>query len=240
MSENPHLPQSPLNPLPPVVWALVLPMVLLEAVLQLADAGLIGGAGGVGWRMEVLGRMVFLPDQLVWMWESQRFPIQELVRILTYSFVHVSLMHAAFVVVFTLALGKFVGEIFHPLALVVLFIGSAVLAALVYTVLASQFAMLRAPQGQLVPLVGGYPGAFGLIGAFTFVLWVRLGQQGGESWRAFSLIGLMMLVRLLFGIFFGTSPDWVADLSGFAAGFLLSFVLVPGGPAKLIAYLRSR
>jgi membrane associated rhomboid family serine protease len=240
MSDNPHLPQSPLNPLPPVVWALVLPMVLLEAILELADAGLIGGAGGVGWRMEVLSRMVFLPDQLMWMWDSQRFPLQELVRILTYSFVHLSLMHAAFVVVFTLALGKFVGEIFHPFALVALFLGSAVIAALVYTLMAGQFSFLRAGQGQMVPLVGGYPGAFGLIGAFTFVLWVRLGQQGGESWRAFNLIGLMMLVRLFFGIFFGTSPDWVADIAGFAAGFLLSFVLVPGGPGKLIAYLRAR
>ena len=240
MSDNPHLPQSPLNPLPPVVWALVLPMVFLEAVLQAADAGLVGGAQGVGWRMEVLSRMVFLPDQLVFMWESQRFPLQELVRILTYSFVHVSLTHAAFVVVFTLALGKFVGEIFHPLALVALFIGSAVIAALVYTFFVVQIPALRAGQGQMVPLVGGYSGAFGLIGAFTFILWVRLGSSGGESWRAFSLIGLMMLVRLLFGIFFGVSPDWVADLAGFAAGFLLSFVLVPGGPGKLIAYLRSR
>src|SRR5690606_26779556 len=117
--------------------------------------------------------------------------------------VHLSLTHAAFVVVFTLALGKFVGEIFHPVAFVALFLGSAILAALVYTLCVVQFPVLRAGQGQMVPLVGGYAGAFGLIGAFTFVLWVRLGASGGEGWRAFSLIGLMMLVRLLFGVFFG-------------------------------------
>lgn len=229
MSTNPHLPQSPLNPLPPVVWALVVPMILLECLFQLSGRGLIGGAGGIGWRLQALERMVFAPEQFAWMWQTRQFPPTELARILIYPFAHLSFTHTAFVVVFVLALGKFVGELFKPLALVALFFGSSIIAALVYTAL-----------GQTAPLVGGYAGAFGLIGAFSFVLWVRLRRQGEEGWQAFTLIGMMMVVRLVFGIFFGTGPDWIADIAGFCAGFLLSFVLIPGGPKRLLSLLRAR
>lgn len=229
MARNQHLPQSPLNPLPPVVWAIALPMIVLECILQLADRGLIGGAQGVGWRMMVVARMAFSPDQFMWMLQTGNFPPVELARLLTYSFVHVSFSHAAFVVVFVLALGKFVGELFRPVALAILYLGSAVGAAVIYALL-----------GQSVPLVGGYSGAFGLIGAFSFVLWVRLGEQGEPQWRAFGMIGMLMGMRLIFGLFFGSSPDWIADLAGFAVGFALSFVLVPGGPKRLLEHLRER
>jgi len=229
MQDRPYGTEPPLNPLPPVVWALALPMIVLEAVLQLADQGLIGGAGGVGWRMTVRSRMAFAPEQLVWMWDTGRLLPAELSRLLAYPFVHVGFAHAAFVVVFVLALGKFVGEVFRPLALALLFLGSSVGAALIYTA-----------TGQVAPLVGGYPGAFGLIGAFSFILWLRLGATGGSGWRAFSLIGMLMAVRLVFGLLFGSDPSWIADLAGFAMGFALSFLLVPGGPGRLIAHLRKR
>lgn len=229
MDDRPYGTESPLNPLPPVVWALTLPMIVLEAVLQLADAGLLGGAEGIGWRITVLNRMAFSPDLLSWMWETGRFIPAEVARLFAYAFVHVGFMHAAFAIVFVLALGKFCAEVFRPAAIAAIFLASSAGAALIYTAL-----------GQVVPLVGGYPGAFGLIGAFTFVLWLRLGATGGPTWRAFSLIGMLMLVRLIFGIFFGVGPDWIADLAGFAVGFALSFLLVPGGPKRLMARLRER
>jgi membrane associated rhomboid family serine protease len=229
MQDRPYGTEPPLNPLPPVIWALALPMIVLECLLQLADQGLIGGAAGVGWRMTVLSRMAFSPEQLIWMWDTGRFLPQELARMVAYPFAHVGFTHAAFVVVFVLALGKFVSEVFRPVALALLFLGSSVGAALVYTA-----------TGQVAALAGGYPGAFGLIGAFTFILWLRLGATGGASWRAFSLIGMLMLVRLVFGLLFGSDPSWIADLAGFAVGFGLSFVLVPGGPGRLIAHLRDR
>lgn len=240
MSQRPDHMEPPLNPLPPVVWALALPMIVLEAVLQLAEAGLIGGQNGVGWRLTVLSRMAFVPDQLAWMIETRQFPMADLSRLLAYSFAHVSLTHAAFVVVFVLALGKFVSEVFRPWAVAVLFLGSAIGAAVLYTLILSVVPGLRLNTGQMLPLVGGYPAAFGMIGAFTFVLWLRLGVTGGPSWRAFTLIGMMMAVRLLFGILFGGGPDWVADLAGFGVGFGLSFLVVPGGPARLLAHLRQR
>jgi len=229
MDDRPYGTEPPLNPLPPVVWALALPMIVLEGLLQLADAGLAGGAEGIGWRITVVNRMAFSPELMGWMWETGRWMPAELARLVAFAFVHVSLMHAAFAVVFVLALGKFCAEVFRPAAIAAIFLGSSAGAALIYT-----------GFGQVVPLVGGYPGAFGLIGAFTFLLWLRLGAGGGASWRAFSLIGMLMLVRLIFGIFFGVGPDWIADLAGFAVGFGLSFLLVPGRPKRLMARLRER
>lgn len=240
MRDERSLTEPPLNPLPPVVWALALPMIVLECILQLADRGVLGGAQGVGWRMTLLSRMVFVPEQLAWMWDTRQVAPAEAARLLSYAFVHLGFTHAAFVVVFVLALGKFVGEVFRPLPLALLFLGSTIGAAVVYALVVLQVPALRADGGRALPLVGGYPGAFGLIGAFTFILWLRLGAVGAPTWRAFSLIGMMLAVRLIFGLLFGGGPDWVADLAGFGIGFALSFVLIPGGPARLLAHLRER
>ena len=45
---------APINPLPPVVWLLVLPMIGVELVLSLAEAGMIGGRAAIGWRVAAL------------------------------------------------------------------------------------------------------------------------------------------------------------------------------------------
>ena len=50
----------------------------------------------------------------------------------------------------------------------------------------------------------------------------------------FKAIGL----GIVFGILFGGSRDWIADLSGFVFGFGLSFVVSPGGFARLREKLR--
>jgi len=89
-----------------------------------------------------------------------------------------------------------------------------------------------------VPLFGAYPGTYGLIGAFTFLLWVKLADVGANTMRAFTFIGFLLAVQLVFGILFGAGNDWIADVAGFVAGFLLSFVVSPGGWARVMAKLR--
>ena len=42
------------------------------------------------------------------------------------------------------------------------------------------------------PLVGGYPAVYGLLGAFTFLLWARLGEEHANQFRAFTLIGFLL------------------------------------------------
>ena len=59
--------------------------------------------------------------------------------------------------------------------------------------------------------------------------------------RAFSLIGALLGFQLLFAILFQSADTaWIAEIAGFAIGFLLSFVLVPGGLARVVAHLRQR
>ncbi|NUB45082.1 rhomboid family intramembrane serine protease [Fertoebacter nigrum] len=225
-----NLTAPPLNPLPPVVWALALPMIAMELVLSLGGAGLAGGPGAVGWRLDAVQRFAFSPELMRAMIEAGQYPWQGVMRLFTYPFVHAAFTHALFAVVILLALGKMVGEIFRWWAVLVVFFGAGLAGAAAYTFLPFIDA----------PLFGGYPPVYGLIGAFTFLLWVNLAAKGANQFRAFTMIGFLMGIQLLFGLLFGGGWDWVADISGFAAGFLLSFVVSPGGWARVKQKIRQR
>ncbi|MBN2906642.1 MAG: rhomboid family intramembrane serine protease [Rhodobacteraceae bacterium] len=228
MTPNPNAP--PINPLPMVVWILVLPVIAVEVVLSLGTRGLIGGPSAVGWRMAAFQDYAFSGQVFDWMLATGRFPPEHMLRFVTYPFIHASVTHAVFVVVFILALGKMVGEVFRAWAVVLIFFGSAFVGAVAYGLL------LDDP----VPLIGGYPAVYGLIGAFTFLMWVNLAGTGTSQYRAFTLIGMLLAIQLLFGVLFGGGKDWVADVAGFVTGFALSFLVSPGGWGKVRARLRHR
>lgn len=221
---------APLNPLPAIVWILALPLIAMEVVLNLSAAGLVGGATGVGWRLEAIQRFAFSPDYMRQMIATGYYPPDQMMRLFTYPLVHLTFTHALFVIVFLLALGKMVGEVFRPWAVLIIFFGAGLAGAMAYTALP----MIHRP------LIGGYPPVYGLIGAFTFLLWTRLAGSGNGQYRAFTLIGFLMGIQLLFGLLFGGGWDWVAELAGFFAGFFLSFLVSPGGWAKLRARIRER
>jgi len=225
-----NLNAAPLNPLPPVIWALTLPMLAMEIVVSLGAQGLAGGAQAVGWRLDAVQRFAFSPELMRAMLDQGQFPWQGLIRLVSYPFVHGSFTHALFVIVILLAMGKMVGEVFRWWAVLVVFFGASLAGAAGYTLLP----FIEAP------LIGGYPPVYGLIGAFTFLLWVNLAAVGANKYRAFTLIGFLLGFQLLFNVFFGGGWDWVADLSGFAAGFVLSFLVSPGGWARVTAKLRQR
>jgi membrane associated rhomboid family serine protease len=221
----------PLNPLPLVVWVLALPIIGIELVLGLAGAGLVGGAEGIGWRLQLVERLAFSPDLMRYFLATGQYPLDGLHRLVSYPFVHGNLTHVVFVVVILLALGKMVGEVFRWWAVLLVFFASAIVGALVYTLVL---------PGVSAPLIGGYPPVYGLIGGFTFLLWVNLAAVGANKYRAFSLIGFLLGIQLVFGLLFGGGYEWVADLSGFACGFVLSFVVSPGGWARVLEKVRQR
>lgn len=220
----------PLNPLPAVVWALALPIIAIEIVLGLGARGLIGGPMAVGWRMDAMEQLAYSPDLMRYMAETGQYPWQGLIRLIGYPLVHASFSHALMALVLLLALGKMVGEVFRPWAVLAVFFGAAVAGALAYTVV----------PGARALLIGAYPPVYGLIGAFTFLLWVNLAAVGANRYRAFTMIGFLVAIQLLFSVLFGGGMDWVADIAGFAAGFLLSFVVSPGGWGRVMAKLRQR
>ena len=221
---------SPFNALPPVVVALTVVIAGLEAMFQLAQAGFLGGQGGVGWRVAAMTDYAVLDEVWEWMLANGRFPPEQVLRFLTYPLIHGGFVHAAFVVVFVLAIGKMVAEVFSPLAFFAIFWVSAVVGALAYVGLLD----------SAYPLIGGYPGVYGLIGAFTFLMWVDAAHRGTSRARAFGLIGALLAIQVLFGAIQGDYGNVLADLSGFVAGFLLSFLVSPGGWRRVLGRLRQR
>lgn len=227
-NEEPQAKLSPLNPVPPVIWALVAPLVAIEAWLSVTENLHIRGTEGL--RQALWQQLAFFPEQLRLMWAEGYVAPREALRILSYPLIHGSFTHLLFVVVILLALGKFVGETFRWWAVLVVVGVASVAGALAST---------------LVPFVktaifGGYAPVYGLIGAFTFVLWTGARVTGANQIRAFSLIGFLLGVQVVFGVAFGGGTDWVADLAGFVTGFVLSFAVNPAGWQKLVGGLRGR
>lgn len=221
----------PLNPLPWIVWVLALPMIAMEVVLSLGAAGVLGGPQAIGWRLQAVERFGLFPELLKFQWETGGHPIIELQRLVSYVLVHGSFTHALFAIVMLLALGNMVAGVFRWWGVLVLFMGSIVVGGAAYGLLV---------PGLRTQLIGAYPGVYGLIGAFTFLIWTKLALVGANRLRAFSLIGMLLVVQLAFGLLFGGGWDWVAEVTGFAAGFLLSFVVSPGGFRRVVQMIRQR
>jgi membrane associated rhomboid family serine protease len=219
---------APLNPLPSVVWVLALPMIAMEIVLQLGASGVAGGPEAVGWRLDAITRLAFVPDLWREMLSLGQFPPEHLARFVGYAFVHGNLTHTVFAVVILLALGKFVAEVLRFWAVLAVFFSATIAGALAYGLWAG-------PQ----PLFGAYPGDYGLVGAFTYLMWLRLAGSGSE-YRAFTMIGFLLAAQLLFGLLFGGGQEWIADLAGFVAGFAVTILVVPGGIGRLMDRLRQR
>ncbi|WP_299888764.1 rhomboid family intramembrane serine protease [uncultured Ruegeria sp.] len=216
------------NPLPPVVVALVLFIIGIELAFTLGARGLVGGPEAVGWRLHAIKSYSFSPEIFDWMVQNGRWPFEQVIRFVTYPFVSGSFTQSVFVCVFVLAMGKMVGEVFGGFPMLLIFVLSGAGGALVY-------ALVLDPR---YPLIGGFPPVYGLIGAFTWLLWRKLSLVGENQARAFQLIAVLMGIQLLFGLIFGGTSDWVADLGGFATGFLLSFFLAPGGWARMVGRIR--
>lgn len=221
----------PVNPLPMVVWALALPMIAMEVVLGAGEAGIAGGPGAIGWRVEAITQAAVVPDLWREMWALGQFPPEHLARFVAYPFVHGTLTHAVFSVVILLALGKFVGEVLRWWAILAIFFVAAIGGGIAYAQLTT----------SPMPLFGGYPADYGLVGAFTYLMWLRLAGTGARQYRAFAMIGTMLAIQLIFGLLFaGGGQEWIADFAGFAVGFLLTVILVPGGVSRLRERMRQR
>ncbi|WP_458792385.1 rhomboid family intramembrane serine protease [Yoonia sp. MH D7] len=222
--------EAAVNPIPPVIVVLCLIVVGVELALSAAAAGMIGGQLGIGWRLTAMQDYAFSPAVLERILGVGDFSFNIVKRFVTYGFVHGNFTSALFAAALMLALGKFVGDVFRAGAVLIVFIGSLVFGALVFGMFV----------GGNVPLLGAYPAVYGLIGAYTYIIWLRLGTTGQNQLQAFRLIGVLLALQLLFGLIFGGSPTWIAELAGFVFGFGVSTVVAPGGWSALLVRLRQR
>ncbi|WP_068301553.1 rhomboid family intramembrane serine protease [Pararhodobacter sp. CCB-MM2] len=212
---------SPLNRLPGAVWLLLLAVLGIELVFVAAHYGLVGGAQGVGWRLAAIERFAFSGAIQQWMLENMRFPASSLWRYATYSFVHATTMSAIFAAVLIAALGKMLGERFGTLPFLLLALVTPVLAAMIFGLVVG--------DDQLGWLVGSMPMVFALVGGFT---WMRFHDAQGDrekQKRAFSMIGLLLVARLAFGLVAEAGPGWIGEVAAFALGYGASaLILGPG------------
>ena len=203
MQTETDTPETPFNAIPPVVIALFVVIVVIEAAVSLAAQGVIGGQAGIGWRIAAIEDYGFSPTVWDLVTEQGNWSFDIIKRFVTYPFVHGSFTHAIFAAVLLLALGKYVGEVFHPIAVLIVFFAATIFAAVIYGIL------IR----ENFPLFGAFPPIYGLIGAYTYILWVRLSRSGQNQLRAFRMIGFLMALQLVYALFFGGQPTWVADVA---------------------------
>lgn len=230
---DPDINAPPINPLPPVVILLACLIGSVELIFQAAEAGYIGGPQAIGWRVDAVQHYAFSDQLFDWMRQSGNYAANNMLRFVSYVFIHQSFLHVVFALVFVLAIGKFVGEIMNQFLVLLVFFGSAAGGAFVYSVtLNEQFAM-----------IGAYPAVYGLIGAFTWLRFTALKGAGENGLQAFNLILFFMSIALIFKFLFGGSNDWLAELAGFCVGFFLTVVFGPNSKQrlhKMLARTRQR
>ena len=223
--------QSPFNALPPVVVGLAAVIMGNELLFQAADAGLIGGRSGALWRTDAVRDWGIFRDAVAAALDGGTARLREIARFLAYPLIHGSLVHAGFVAVFVLALGNAIAPVYRGWRVAALFFGSALAAGVVYALMGFRF-----------PLFGGFPGAYGLIGTFAYL--TRRGLTRVDPSRAFLLIGFLLAIQPVFGLATGAGfawiPDWLAEMTGAAAGYGLAILFFPGMSAHLLARLRQR
>ncbi|MXU64480.1 rhomboid family intramembrane serine protease [Oceanomicrobium pacificus] len=210
-------------PVPWPVWLLVGLILVPEIILSGAGFGLWGGAEGIGWRSEALVRFAFFDAHFEHVRQTGRDMAGLVTRTLSYSFVHFAPLHAGLAAAIALALGTAVARRFAPLPFLMLLILSAAAGAMAFGL---------ATQAR-VPLAGAYPMIYGLIGAYSWTLFLAAGTDRRKQVAAFRLIGVLVVLQFIYRAILGGGPDWVADLAAFGAGFLLSFGLADDGPDRL-------
>ncbi|MEL6913932.1 MAG: rhomboid family intramembrane serine protease [Pseudomonadota bacterium] len=210
---------SPFGSVPPAILALCAVVIGIELLFWAGARGLAGGPEAVGWRLAAVTEYGFAPRLWAFMAETGQWRGDGLGRLVTYAFLNQSFVGAVFACVFLLAFGKFVGDVIGGPRAVLVYLGSAAGAAALYGTIF--------PEAGI--LVSSFPGAYGLLGAYTFILFVALEAAEANRLQAFRLVGVLAALQIVFGILFPGPPWWLADLGGAAIGFVLAAALWPGG-----------
>jgi membrane associated rhomboid family serine protease len=223
-------PESPINTIPPIIIMLALAIIGVEAILQLADLGVVGGQRGVGWRLTAQQDYGFSSGALDYVLINKDYSFGTLKLFVTYPFINTGFTQMAFCAALTLALGKFTAEFYGGVKILMLYVVTAIVGAAAFG--------LIAPNNYR--LIGGFPPVYGLIGAYTYALWLNLGAMGQNQLKAFRLIAVLLGLQLVFGLIFDTGYGWIAELSAFVIGFALSLLLAPGGWSAFLRRMRTR
>ena len=222
------------DPTKPVINHLPAPVIVFVLILTLGEFYITGAEarfwGSSESRIALIRQVAFLPEVfqrslLAGSWVPELF-----LRLITYPFVHSSLLQAVFAGVLTLTLGKFLAGVLGSFAIILIFFSSSMFAALGYSFFTN----------DSFPLFGSFPAAYGLIGAFTFVLFGRSNGSLNQQLQAFRLLSILMFINIIFAFFQNGPALWVAELSAVVMGFVCTAFLYPSGISVIIKKLKDR
>lgn len=220
---NPNHNVSPFNPVPPAALIVTAAILLIEAVLQLGQHGLIGGAEAVGWRIEMIQDFAFFDSVWERMLVSHQVRPEWIWPFFTYTFVSPSPVMAMIGAAMVISIGTHLIREYSTAAFVIVFAISTSLAALIFGLFSAS------PQ----PLMGPFPAMFGLLGLYSWNLWVEAKRKGRPPWGAFRMAGFLLAFQGLRWLIFGHGKELISEIAALFIGFAMGLVLTPEGRALL-------
>ncbi|MFC7704330.1 rhomboid family intramembrane serine protease [Plastorhodobacter daqingensis] len=191
---------------PPALWGLVGVMAAIEFALWLSDSGVLGQ----DLRMTALIYGAFWP-QLLEGTLIGAYPGQTAAMFVTHAFLHGGFLHLAMNAVVLLALGKAVTEQAGTVALMLVFLISAIGGG-------AGFALLS--DGE-APMIGASGAVFGFIGLWQYgEARLRLARRMSLRPVLGTCLGLI-LANVVIAVMLQGALAWEAHLGGFLAGAAL-------------------
>lgn len=200
--------------IPAVVAFIIAVCVLIEAVLQLGDLGLLGNSRFRSLAYEYAGFWAGLLDN----WRPN-YPFQPTLMFLTYGFLHAGLVHLVLNMITLFSLGRAVLDRINGKRFALLYATSILGGAAGYALLAD----------NLRPMVGASGALFGLAGALLAWDYVDRFTLQERLWPVARAV--LLLAALNVALYFAMDRllAWEAHLGGFVAGWIMALLIDPRG-----------
>ena len=196
----------------PLLAGIVVACVLVEAVLQLGDLGVLGAEGLRGWVYE---HGAFWPGLLA-DWRAA-YTGQAVAMFFTYAFLHGGIWHLALNMITLWSLGLMVLDRAGPWRFLAIYLGATAGGAAVFGLLAQ--------SGQ--PMVGASGALFGLVGAILAWMWEDQPTLGTALRLAGRAVAILLAINVALHFLLAEQLAWQAHLGGFLAGWILGIALDP-------------
>lgn len=197
---------------PVLLSAIIITCCVVEAVLQLADWGVIDAV-----------RLRFLAYEYGGFWVgllqswAPNFPSQPYVMFLTYGFLHGGALHLVVNMVTLWSLGQAVTDRVGPRGFALLYAGSLIGGATGFALLASTLAPMVGASGALFGLAGGLL-AWGYVDRFTL-------QEA--LWPVARAAGLLLTLNVVMWWALDGQLAWETHLGGFITGWVVALMIDP-------------
>ena len=197
-------PVRPANVLSGVVlWGLIVPPVVIEALLQAADLGLLGS---VGWRGTAYQNGAFWAG-LLRNWRPN-YPGQPLAMFLSYAVLHDGLWHLVGNMLTLWLLGRRLIDTLGSRAFLMLYLCASLGGAAGFGLLS------QSPH----PMIGASGALFGLAGALIWLETAERRRLGITLWPiGGGILGLVLLNAMMW-LALGGILAWQTHLGGFVTG----------------------